>query len=68
VKTVEQYAIWLVTSGARDLIDADMNEREEITQKDYRKATRLALDIAEAIEANPQGFMAWYRSIEPVAD
>lgn len=52
MKTVEEYALWLVTTGARDGIDADMNESEDITDEGHAVAVTLARNIVKVIEEN----------------
>lgn len=59
MKTVEEYALWLVTTGITDSAEDDVNESDEIAEDDHRPACDLALDMAKAIEDNPAAFIAW---------
>lgn len=59
MKTIEEYALWLVTTGITDSAEDDMNESDEIGEDDHRPACDLALDMAKAIEDNPQSFTEW---------
>lgn len=53
-QTVEEYAIDLVTYGAESVAEDDLNEDDKIANKDHEAAVRLALDMVDAIRANPQ--------------
>jgi hypothetical protein len=54
MKTIDEYAIDLVCSGAESTAEDDLNEEEEIADADHQAACDLAIEIAHAIRANPQ--------------
>jgi hypothetical protein len=58
MKTIDEYAIDLIVSGARDHAEDDLNESEEIADEDHQAACDLALRLARAIEANPAAVLA----------
>lgn len=68
---IEEFAVWLVTSGAEDAATDDTNEggdplaeRDEPLDRDeHRDACELALDITSAITTHPEAFIAWHRTI-----
>ncbi len=68
---IEEFAVWLVASGGEDAATDDLNEGgdplaerdDPLDRGEHRDACELALDITSAITANPEAFLAWYRSI-----
>lgn len=62
MKTIEEYAIELVVEGARSVAEDDLNEDEAIAEEDHQPACKLALNMARAIEDNPDAFAQWYRA------
>lgn len=66
MKTIEEYAIDLVCEGAEHCGTDDLNEEGEIAEEDHRAACDLAVEIAQAIRANPAVVLALVgRSSEP---
>lgn len=59
MKTVEEYALWLVTTGIKDSAEDDMNESGEIADGDWEDAVHLAKAMGRAIRDNPQSFAEW---------
>lgn len=53
MKTVEEYAIDLVASGAESTAEDDLNEGEEIADEDHQAACDLAIKIAHYIRQYP---------------
>jgi len=53
MKTIEQYAIDLVASGAESTAEDDLNESEEIADEDHQAACDLAIKIAHFIRKYP---------------
>lgn len=68
---IEEFAVWLVATGAEDSATDDLNEGgdplsergDHLDGNDHQQACDLAQDIAGAITSNPEAFIAWYRSI-----
>ena len=58
MKTIEEYAIDLLVSGAESHAEDDLNEDEEVADADHDEACGLAIDIAHAIRANPDVVLA----------
>lgn len=58
MKTIEEYAIDLVTDGAESVAEDDLNEDGEIADEDHEAAMDLAIEIAHAIKANPRAVLA----------
>lgn len=57
MKSIEEYAIDLVASGAESHAEDDMNEDGEIANDDHQAAVDLAVEIAQAIRANPESVL-----------
>ncbi len=60
---VEKYAVNLVGEGAEGIAEDDMDEDHVFADRnDSRAAATLAVEMAQAIQNNPQAFLMWYRS------
>lgn len=57
-KTIEEYAIELVASGAESTAEDDMNEDGAIAEANHEEACDLAIRIAHAIRAKPHMVLA----------
>jgi hypothetical protein len=66
VKTIDEYAIELVTDGAESVAEDDLNEDEDIAEDEHEEACVLAIEMAHAIENNQAAFLAWFQSVRPV--
>lgn len=58
MKTIDEYAIDLIVKGTQHMAEDDTNEEGEIAEENHHAACDLALRIARAIEANPEGVLA----------
>lgn len=63
MKTIDEYAVELVVSGARSCAEDDLNEDGEIADDQHETACDLALEVVRTIESHPAEFLAWYRSV-----
>lgn len=60
----ENYAIGLVGEGAESLATDDIDEEGQFeNEDDWREARALGVKMGRAIKDNPDGFLAWYRSL-----
>jgi len=57
--TINDYALDLVTSGASDSIQDDLNEAETISDEDWPAARERAKAIVRAIEEHADEILAW---------
>lgn len=64
MKTIEEYAVDLVASGAEDSAEDDLNESEEIADSEHQAACDLAIGMAHAIRDNGPAFIAWYEEVQ----
>lgn len=70
MERIEEFAVWLIATGAEDAATDDLNEGadplserdEPLGDDEHEQACDLAGVIARAISANPAAFIAWYRS------
>lgn len=68
----EEFAVWLVASGAEDSATDDLNEGadplsergEGLDDEEHGQACDLAGRIARTIAVNPEQFLAWYRAVQ----
>lgn len=61
---IEKYAIAGVAEGAEGVVEDDLDEEGVFdNEADWRSAVDLGVKMARAIKNNPEGFLAWYRSV-----
>lgn len=61
---IEHYAVSVVASGAESHAEDDMDEDGEFErEEDWRAAADLGVEMALAISANRESFLAWFRSV-----
>lgn len=62
---IEMYAVDVIESGAASSAQEDIDEEGVFDEEaDWHKAKDLARDMAKVIKANPDAFLAWYRSVK----
>jgi hypothetical protein len=64
---IASYAIDMLTRGGESVAEDDLNEDGEIDDRDHPAACDLSIKMAHAIRDNSDSFLAWYRTIHPVA-
>lgn len=63
---IEAYAVKLVGTGAESIAEDDIDEDGEFADReDWLAAAELGVNMARAIQDNPEAFLAWYWSVEP---
>jgi hypothetical protein len=64
IDEIEKYAVGLAGEGAESLATDDIDEEGQFeNEDDWRKARVLGVKMGRAIKDNPEGFLAWYRSL-----
>jgi hypothetical protein len=58
---IEAYAVNLVHEGAAHTAQEDLDENGQFdNEQDWRAACKLASEMAQVIERNPEAFLRWY--------
>ncbi len=64
MNAIERYAAESVGAGALSYMEDDTDEDGEFPNRDdFMTARKLGIDMALAIQHNPQLFLEWYRSL-----
>lgn len=66
MEKIEEYAVKLVAQGGESAAEDDLDEMEEFEEDEeqqWRQATDLGVEMAQAIGKNRESFLAWYRSV-----
>lgn len=66
---IEAYAVNLVGEGAESIAGDDLDEEGQFdNEDDWREARSRGVKMGRAIKDNPEGFVAWYRSLPAKED
>ncbi len=60
---IEKYAVKMLHEGGEGIAEDDLNEDDELSNRDHRKACDLSIDMAHAVRDNADSFLGWFRSV-----